>query len=431
MQGSGPMTINVNSMGMALDPGDLARLRRMKLAATGFLALAAATYAATFVASAGGHGWLGFLRAGAEAAMVGGLADWFAVTALFRRPLHLPIPHTAIIPEKKDEIAAKLGSFVTSNFLTPELVARHLDEAHVVARVGTWIQVPANADTVGVELSRAAAAALDVLREDTVFDLVLDLARRDIARRSYAPMLGEVLGRVVDLEAQWSLVELAAARASEYIRDNRISLRPQIKEFLEEQHFMVWLLITDNRTDRLIDAAIRELDGIATDPRHPFRRRLDDLLRTFARDLQGNPATAARVDLAWRRLLEDEQFHAPVRMFVAGAVDSFREALRDRESGLAAWASLLIQDIGERIEHDPEFEAMLEAGLLRAVVHAAREYGDELTVLIRRTVGGWDPTSASRRIEVAVGRDLQFIRINGTVVGALAGLAIHGVTVAL
>jgi uncharacterized membrane-anchored protein YjiN (DUF445 family) len=181
----------------------------------------------------------------------------------------------------------------------------------------------------------------------------------------------------------------------------------------------------------LIDFAIRELDQIARDSRHPFRRRLDDLLRTFAGELRSNPATAARVDNAWRRLLDDEQFHEPVRAFVEGAAESFRASLRDRESGLAVWASQLIQDLGERIATDAEFAAMLEAGLLRAVTHAVREYGDEFTVLIQRTVAGWDATSTSRRIEVAVGRDLQFIRINGTVVGALAGVAIHTLTVVL
>jgi uncharacterized membrane-anchored protein YjiN (DUF445 family) len=431
------MSLDLDSLSAPIDGvelptngGDVARLRRMKRTAAGFLAVAAAIYAATFLDKSGGSGLLGFVRAGAEAAMVGGLADWFAVTALFRRPLHLPIPHTAIIPEKKDEIATKLGMFVTTNFLTPELMSRHLEDAHLVAKMGAWLREPANADGLGAEVSHAAAVALEALDEDTVFDYVLELARRDLSRRSYAPMLGQLLSRAVEGDAQRPLVDLIAARTHNYLLENREALRPQIKDYLETKHFLVWLLITDRRTDRLIDFALRELDEIATDQDHPLRRRINDLLRTFANDLETASSTAARVDLAVRRLFDDERFQQPLRTFIQEAAESFRTSLNDADSSLAPRVSQFIQDIGRRIATDAEFEATLEAWLRRGVVHAIRDYGDELTVLIERTVAGWNPTSAARRIEVAVGRDLQFIRINGTVVGALAGIAIHAITVA-
>jgi uncharacterized membrane-anchored protein YjiN (DUF445 family) len=425
------MTFDIGSPLAVIDGADVARLRRMKLTATGFLAVAAVIYAVTFIPSGGGAGVLGFVRAGSEAAMVGGLADWFAVTALFRRPLHLPIPHTAIIPHKKDEIASKLGTFVTANFLTPELMVRHLQDANVVAKIGVWLRDPANADGLGAEVSHAAWVALEEIDEDSLFDYVLEVARRDLGRRSYAPALGQVLARAVEGEAQRPLVDMLAARARAYIRENRVALRPQLKDWLESKHFVAWLLITDKRTDWLIDRTLDELDEIGRDPRHPWRGRLDDLLCSLAVDLETNQVTAARVDLAVRRLFDDERFQDPVRRFIREATESFRTSLDDPNNGLATRVSQFIQDIGQRIADDPEFRASLEGWLQRAVVHAIREYGDELTVLIRRTVAGWDPTSASRRIEVAVGRDLQFIRINGTVVGALAGLAIHIVTLAL
>jgi uncharacterized membrane-anchored protein YjiN (DUF445 family) len=425
------MSINLGSLDAAVDGGDLARLRRMKLTATGFLATAAAIYGFTFVPSNGGGGALGFLRAGAEAAMVGGLADWFAVTALFRRPLHLPIPHTAIIPEKKDEIAAKLGAFVTANFLTPDLMVGHLRDARVVAKIGVWLRDPANADGLGSEVSHAASVALEEIDEASVFDYVLELARRDLGRRSYAPVLGQVLGRAVEGDAQRPLVDMLATRTGAYIKENRAALRPQLKDWLESKHFVAWLLITDKRTDWLIDRTLEELDEIGRDSQHPWRRRLDELLCSLAVDLETNQATGARVDLAVRRLFDDQRFQEPVRRFIQEATESFRTSLDDADNGLTLRVSRFIQDVGERIADDPEFAASLEGWLERAVVHAIREYGDELTVLIRRTVAGWDPTSASRRIEVAVGRDLQFIRINGTVVGALAGLAIHTITLTL
>ena len=406
------------------------RLRRMKATAAGFLAAAAAIYAATFLDHGGGAGWVGFVRAGAEAAMVGGLADWFAVTALFRHPLRLPIPHTAIIPENKDEIATKLGTFVTKNFLTPDLLAEHLADAHLVARFGAWLREPANAAGLATEVSRAMSVALDALDRDTVFDYVLELTRRDLTRRSYSPILGQLLGRAVQGEAQRPLVDLLAASAHRYIAENREMLRPQIKDYLESRHFLVWLLITDRRTDRLIDFALRELDEIGLDQAHPLRLRLNELLRTFAADLETNPVTAARMDFAIRRLFEDERFQHPLRRFVEEAAESLRASLNDVESGLAPRVAQFIQDIGRRIGTDRAFEATVETWLRRAVLHAVRDYGDELTVLIERTVAGWNPDAAARRIELAVGRDLQFIRINGTVVGALAGLAIHALTVA-
>jgi uncharacterized membrane-anchored protein YjiN (DUF445 family) len=428
---SGAFGATTDDVDAAADGRDRAGLRRMKRTAGGFLAAAAVIYASTFLAKHGGSGLLGFVRAGAEAAMVGGLADWFAVTALFRRPLHLPIPHTAIIPEKKDEIATKLGRFVTTNFLTPELMSRHLEDAHLVAKMGAWLREPANADGLGAEVSHAVAVALEALDSDAVFDYVLELARRDLARRSYAPMLGQVLGRAVEGDAQRPLVDLLAARAHNYLLENRVALRPQIKDYLETRHFLVWLLITDKRTDRLIDFVLRELDEIGADQQHPLRLRLDDLLRTFASDLETNQRMAERVDLAVRRLFDDDRFQAPLRTFIEEAAESFRSSLDDAGSGLAPRISQFIQDIGKRIATDAEFEATLEAWLRRGVVHAIRDYGDELTVLIERTVAGWNPDAAARRIEVAVGRDLQFIRINGTVVGALAGIAIHAITVAV
>ncbi|HTW19145.1 MAG TPA: DUF445 domain-containing protein [Mycobacteriales bacterium] len=407
-----------------------ARLRRMKLTATGFLVVAALGYAATYLDSSGGSGVIGFVRAAAEAAMVGGLADWFAVTALFRHPLRLPIPHTAIIPENKDDIATKLGQFVTTNFLTPDVLAGHLDEAHLVARIATFLREPASADALAAEAARVLAVALDALDEDAVFDYVLAVARRDAARRSYAPVLGQLLARAVQGDAQRPLVDLLAARAHRYLTLHRVELRPQIKAYLESKSVLAWLFMTDRRVDRLIDFALHELEAIGNDPDHEIRRWLDDLLRSFAGDLENTPAVAARVDIAVRRLFEDERFRVPLRRFVEEATDSLRASLEDAGSGLIPRLSRFIQDVGRRVVEDPELEATIEGWLRRGLVHAVREYGDELTTLIERTVAGWNPDAAARRIELAVGRDLQFIRINGTVVGALAGLAIHAVTVA-
>jgi uncharacterized membrane-anchored protein YjiN (DUF445 family) len=423
------MSVNVDSPIAAIDGGDLARLRRMKLTATGFLVAAAVIYAATFSSSGGGAGVLGFVRAAAEAGMVGALADWFAVTALFRRPLHLPIPHTAIIPSQKDEIASKLGTFVTANFLTPELLVHHLDEAQIVRRIGARLCEPVYADRLGAEVAHAVSVGLQEVDTDRLVGLAFDLAQRDAARRSYAPVLGQLLERAVEGQVQRPLLELLTTRTLGYVRDNRDELRAMFLEYLDNRNWLIGLVISERRMDRLIDVLLRELEAVERDPHHPLRRSVDGMLTSLATNLQNGGAAAARIDLVARQMLADETYQAPLQGFLAEAVESFRGMLDEEGGAFAGHVSRLIQDTGNRIATDPDFEAFLEGWLRRVVIHAVRDYGDELTVLIRRTVAGWDPTSASRRIEVAVGRDLQFIRINGTVVGALAGLAIHLVTV--
>jgi uncharacterized membrane-anchored protein YjiN (DUF445 family) len=425
------MTLALDSLDAGLDGGDVARLRRMKLTATGFLVGAAAIYVVTFAFHGGGAGALGFVRAGSEAAMVGGLADWFAVTALFRRPLHLPIPHTAIIPQKKDEIATKLGAFVTANFLTAELMTRHLEQAHLVAKIGVRLREPVYADRLGAEVSRALAVGLEEIDTDSVVRLAFELARQDLARRSYAPLLGQLLAQIVDRDAQRPWIELLTTAVRDYIRDNRAVLRPQLRELIEDRSRLAWLLITDKRTDRLIDAALHELDDIDRDPQHPARRMITGLLQSLAVSLETDGVIAAKVDLTARHMLEDDSYQEPLRRFLRDGIASVRTLLDDADSAPAARVSEFIQGVGKRITEDETFQAALEAWLLRVVVYAVREYGDEFTILIQRTVAGWNPTSAARRIEVAVGRDLQFIRINGTVVGAIAGLTIHTVTLAL
>jgi uncharacterized membrane-anchored protein YjiN (DUF445 family) len=425
------MAVNVDLTLATIDAADLSRLRRMKLTATGFLAAAAAVYAATFAAAGGGGGLLGFVRSGAEAAMVGGLADWFAVTALFRQPLHLPIPHTAIIPKQKDEIATKLGTFVTANFLTPDLLTRHLDDAHIVAKIGSRLCEPAYADRLGAEIAHALSVAVEEVDTARVVRLGFELARRDAERRSYAPVLGELLATAVAGDVQRPLLEMVTARAQGYIRENRDSLRDMFLDYLDRRHWVIGLAISEKRMERLIDGMLRELAEIETNPEHPARRSIDGMLLSLASSLQTTGVTADRIDLIVRRMLADEDYQAPLRTFLTEALQSVRGLLNEPGGAFARQVSQLIQDTGNRIQTDPQFEAFLEGWLRRIVLHGVRDYGGELTVLIRRTVASWDPTSASRRIEVAVGRDLQFIRINGTVVGALAGLAIHLVTVSL
>ena len=408
---------------LAADARSAARLRRMKLSATALLGVAAALYVLSFAADSNG-----FLRSGAEAAMVGGLADWFAVTALFRRPLGLPIPHTGLVPRKKDELATKLGEFVTGHFLTRDVVVEQVEQAQVVRRAGAWLADPEHADRMAREVSYGVGVLLEQLDDDSAVDYVLELLRRDVARRSYAPVLGRVLERAIAGGTQGPLVDVLVGRTRAHVIEHRESLVPLVKAFLEDRHWAAFLLATDKRVRNLLDGIAETLDAIAQDQGHPLRLWLDGLLRSFASELQDDLETSDKLMLLAQRLLEDPAAQAVLHDVVTDALISLRQSLG--EVGPQQRIARLLAQVGERLVADVDFRRRVEKVLSGVVGHTVERYGGELTELIRGQVARWDATAASERIELAVGRDLQFIRINGTAVGALAGLTIHGLTLA-
>ncbi len=408
---------------LASDERSLSRLRSMKRTASGLLVVAAAAYVVSLRLD-----W-GYLTAASEAAMVGGLADWFAVTALFRRPLGLPIPHTGLVPRKKDELATKLGEFVTEHFLTRDVVIGQLRDAAVLQRAAAVVRRPDVASRIARELSFNASALLGVLDEDAVVASTLELLRRDQARRSYAPVLGRVLERAIAGGTQKPLVDIMVTRGRTYLRSHREELLPTLRDFVEERSFLASLFVSDKRLRGLIDAAADVLGEVETDPRHQLRRSLEDVLRSMAHALQHDRQAAAQLDQVVLRLLDDPQAQAVLHDVVTDAIASVRESLSDAEGALHDRLTTMVVSLGERIAGDVEFRGRLEQVGERIIGHAVDNYGDEVTKLIRGQVQKWDARDASQNIELAVGRDLQFIRINGTFVGALAGLTIHAVTV--
>ncbi|CAA9347847.1 MAG: protein of unknown function DUF445 [uncultured Frankineae bacterium] len=404
---------------------DVTGLRRMKRRATGLLVLAALVFLGSFALP--DTTATGYLRAAAEAGMIGGLADWFAVTALFRHPLGLRIPHTALVPRKKDELATKLGEFVTGNFLTPDAVAAQLAEARLVPRTAERLAEPETARRVGVELSTAVAAALDALDARALTDSVLELARRDLDRRSYTPVLGQFLARAVEGQGQTPLVDVCVTRLRMHLVHERDTLRPLLKGYLEAQGSLFWLFTTDARVDTLLLRAVELLGEVEQDPGHPARRWLDGLLASLADDLRYNAETARRVDARLRALVEDPHLQSLLHAVLVDVAASVRASLDDLDGGLQARLAALVGGAARRVLDDEALQTRIEERLQSAVRYAVAHYGGTVVALISRTVQGWEARDASARIEAAVGRDLQFIRINGTVVGALAGLALHAV----
>ena len=410
---------------MLPSPADAARrsgLRRMRLLAVSLLVFAAVVFVATLQLDQDGV-W-GYVNTAAEAAMVGALADWFAVTALFKHPLGLPIPHTAIIPKRKNEIGRNLQEFVTENFLTEEIARERLAVARVGERIGRWLGVPAHRARVRTEVVRVARAGLGRLSDDEVRGLVEDFLVPRLIREPISPIAGALLEGVVEEQTHHGLVDLGLEQLHDWLGDNPGTYAAVLGE-RAPWWTPPWL------DDRVIGWTYQQvldwLRDIRDMPTHPARLALDDLLKRLAADLQGNPEVMARAESLKERLLS----HPQVPETALGLWRSFRTSLTtamdDETSYFHVRGDELLEHLGRHLVEDEVWRGRLEARLGEAVSFFVNTYGTELAEVISVTVDRWDGKEAAERIELHVGRDLQFIRINGTIVGALAGLGIHAV----
>ncbi|WP_413753539.1 DUF445 domain-containing protein [Streptomyces sp. R-74717] len=404
-------------------------VRRMKTTATGLLLLVALVYVlATWAKSAGVGGWPGFVAAAAEAGMVGALADWFAVTALFKRPLGLPIPHTAIIPTKKDQLGASLGSFVGENFLSGDVVRSRIHALGIGGRLGSWLAEPEHAGRVTAELSTALRGALTVLRDSDVQAVVGEAITRRANAAEIAPGLGKMLEKIVADGGHRRMVDLICVRAHDWLVLHGDSVMDAVQGGAPG-----WTpRFVDKRVgERVYKELLRFITEMRDMPGHPARGSIDTFLTDFAADLQTDSDTRARVE----RLKSEILGRGEVQEVIASAWSSVRAmiiaAADDEQSELRLRARASLLTFGARLATDGRMQAKLEGWLEDAAVYVVTTYRAEITSLISDTVASWDADQTSKKIEAHIGRDLQFIRINGTVVGALAGLLIYTVSRAL
>ncbi|MEU9096377.1 DUF445 domain-containing protein [Streptomyces sp. NPDC048361] len=401
-------------------------VRRMKATATGLLILVAAVFAlATWADRTGAGAWAGYVAAAAEAGMVGALADWFAVTALFRRPLGLPIPHTAIIQNKKDQFGASLGTFVGENFLSAAVVRTRLHALGIGRRLGTWLAEPEHADRVTSELATALRGALTVLRDADVQAVVGEAITRRADAAEIAPGLGKTLERIVADGSHRKAVDLVCVRAHDWLVLHGDSVMDAVQGGAPG-----W---TPRFVDRKVGERVyKELLRFVTEmrdmPAHPARGALDRFLADFAADLQSDTETRSRVE----RYKSEVLARPEVQDIIASAWSSVRSmiiaAAEDDHSELRLRARGSLLSLGTRLTTDPRLQSKLDGWLEDAAAYVVSTYRAEITSLITDTVASWDANDTSRKIEANIGRDLQFIRINGTVVGALAGLVIYTVS---
>ncbi|MCW2756066.1 MAG: hypothetical protein JWQ32_3477 [Marmoricola sp.] len=418
------MTISMILPEGAADADRRRRLRQMKSLAAGLLLLAAVVYLVTLHRA----GFWGYVNAGAEASMVGAIADWFAVTALFRHPLGLPIPHTALIPKRKDEFGKSLEAFVAENFLQEEIIRDRLVAARVSARVSEWLRVPVNAAKVVAEGASLATVGLRRLRDADVESLVAEVLLPRLIEEPISPIAGNLLSEVLADNAHYGLVDLALEEGYHWLVHNQETFTSVLGERAPR-----WVpeRVNELVTDRVHLEAIHWVADIRADPHHRARGALDSLLHQLADDLLTNPATQDRAERLKTRLLQHPQLLASGMAVFDAFKSALLDALGETDGPLRARATAELVRFGERLGTDQVLAARLDAWVADAAVFGVRRYGGELTAVITHTVARWDGREAASRIELQVGRDLQFIRINGTIVGGLVGVLIHAVSVAV
>ncbi len=399
----------------------LARLNKMKRWAVALLILAAVIFA---VASAleSRYPWLGIVRATAEASMIGGLADWFAVTALFRHPLGIPIPHTAIIPKRKDRVGATLGAFVQRNFLNRDVVAAKLHSLHAAERIARWMVEPENARMLARQIGRLLTAAGNVLRDEDVENMLTRAARNRIERLQAAPMLGRFLSVLTAGNKHQALLDDAIRMLARGISENQDLIRDRVES---ESPWWIPGVIDDKIAKRIVTALDRTMQAIKDDPEHPLRLRFDAAIDEFIVKLQASPEVILRAEQ-----IKDDVLNAEaVRGFSAAVWQDLKASMmqhaEDPEGFKPEAVQRTLTALGDALLNDPVLMEKVDGWLIDGVSAAIDKYQDEVGELIAATVRRWDPNATSRRIELAIGRDLQFIRINGTLVGGLAGMLLY------
>ncbi|QCU79222.1 DUF445 domain-containing protein [Citricoccus sp. SGAir0253] len=399
----------------------------MKAVATGLLVALAVVFVVAFSLQER-YPWLAFVRAAAEGGMVGALADWFAVTALFRHPLGLRIPHTAIIPRKKDSIGESLGTFVQDNFLAGEVAREKLESLEVAHRGGAWLRRRPNAERVAVEVSAAAEGILAALDDVLVRDLLAGLVQRHMIEPDWSPTLSTVLAKVVAERHHDRVVDLVVTRAGDWVARNPEffvdSVRRRSPQWVPE-------VVDQLLAERIHAEVLRYLASVRDDPRHELRRSVDEWLDELVRDMREDPVTRERVEQAKRELFDDPRMREWAGQAWATAKDALLGQLHDTSSDLHRAMVAALQDLGVRLQEDRALAGRVDGWASDAAQHLARNYGPELVGVISETIQRWDGEQASRTIELYMGRDLQYIRINGSIVGALAGLAIYSVATAV
>jgi len=410
-----------------------AGLRRMRWIATGLLVLMAVIFLGTrqfdpdFVRA---HPVIGFIRSFAEAAMVGGLADWFAVTALFRHPLGLPIPHTAIIPRNKDRIGETLAAFLRDNFLIPGVVARRMRGVDVAGTAGRWLASPVGTQgRLRKGASRLAADMLEAFDQQRLGGMVKTTIGQRLRALDIAPLLGQALTAAIAEERHAPLLDGIIRWAAKVLAANEHMIRTMVHD--RAGTVMRWTGLDETLANKIITGLDTMLQEMATDPGHPLRAKAEEGLTALAYDLQHDERMRLRVEAVKAEIIDNPAMQRWLDGLWEQARTSLLRIARDPDAALTGQLGDALRQLGETLQQDAMLRATINRFVRRTAVGMAADYGDGIVRLVSETVRGWDARTITRRLENAVGRDLQYIRVNGTLVGGLVGLLLHMIDVLL
>jgi len=397
----------------------------MRRIATGLLVGVTAVYVvAHFLERT--HTWVGFIRAFAEAAMVGALADWFAVTALFRHPLGLPIPHTAVIPKGKDRIGEGLGRFIEQNFLAPQVVAEKIGTADLVGSVARWVKMPSTGELVAGGIMRALSMLLNSFGDEHLQSIIRRSVADRVERIELAPVIGKLLAALIAQHRHRTAVDAMLRKAAEFVRD----YEPQMRQTVSVRTAWLWrrLGIDQKISDKLIAALEGMLKQAAEDPDHELRTRIDAALHRFSAQLMESPQYLAEGEHLKQRLLEYPAFNDYLRGVGRDLQAQIASQAARSDSAMRLQLTELLRGAADAVLRDDALREELNRMSRAAVLRVLELQRLEVAHLIADTVKRWDAVTLTNRMEAAIGADLQYIRINGTLIGGLVGLVIHLVT---
>ncbi|WP_081746832.1 DUF445 domain-containing protein [Arthrobacter sp. H5] len=399
----------------------------MKAVATGLLVAMAVVFVVAF-AFQEQYPWLQYVRAAAEGGMVGALADWFAVTALFKHPMGIKIPHTAIIPRKKDQIGESLGQFVEENFLSETVVQQKLASVGMAQKAGVWLSRPESADRVATEGAALIRGAFTVLDDDAVQSVIESMVRKYLVEPPWGPPVGRMAERIFEDGHHHQLVDLLVDRATDWVDANY-----DVVSRVVSQRSPTWV---PNFVDGLVGDKVyielaKFMRAVQSNPNHEVRLALDKYLKELAQDLQFDAKVIAKAEDIKAQVLGDPQVRDLAARTWSTVKTALLEAVDDPQSELTRNFKAAVQDFGRRLSTDEELAGKVNRWISDAAGYLVRTYRSDIAGIISETVERWDAEETSTKIELQVGKDLQFIRINGTVVGSLAGLVIFSVAHAI
>ncbi|HEU0013658.1 MAG TPA: DUF445 domain-containing protein [Longimicrobium sp.] len=400
------------------------QLEKMKFRATALLVAAAVVFVICTLLEGRWPG-LGYVRATAEASMVGAIADWFAVTALFRYPLGIPIPHTAIIPSRKERIGRSLGNFVQNNFLSPPVIVARLRGANIARKLADWLAEPEHGDVVGKHAAAAVSGVVQVLKDEEVQELIETSLVSRVRATQVAPLMGNVLSVVTADNRHQELLDSAIRLFERLFDENRDALRERIGA---ETPWWVPTAVDEQIYRRIVKSVEKTLHEVTLDPDHPLRARFNEAVAEFVERLRHSPQMIARGEELKEEVLE----HPAVRAYSASLWGDMKASVlrhsADPNSEFRRRVGHAVTRFGQSLAQDEELLEKVNGWVEQATLYLVEQYRHEVAELIESTVRAWDPEDTTRKIELQIGKDLQFIRINGTLVGGLVGLLIYTFT---